>query len=201
MPPQRDAFSGFSRLTPLQAPARSAYPPFRRTSRPKPLAIPNYGFWLVVLLYAKLAGYASTLLLVNTLAWDRGYNEAVIRFALFLCVAGILAAQNWPLRPANLTIRFEPDAILQTGAPIPFKIQVTDSEHNPVVEAKVTLEIHRPDHSMVTVYKASAIDRGIYVAKPVFPAPGAWEVYVEVRWEDQHGGRTIEYNVPKTAAP
>jgi hypothetical protein len=90
---------------------------------------------------------------------------------------------------------------LQSGVKIPFRIQVINPEQRPVTEAKVTLEIHRPDHSMVTVFKAPAVDRGVYVAKPIFPSPGTWEVYVEVRWEDQHGARTIEYNVPRSATP
>ena len=130
-----------------------------------------------------------------------GYNEAVKLLVLALCVSGILLAQDWPLRPANFTIRFAPDAVLQTGVPIPFKIQITDARQNPLTDAKVTLEIHRPDNSMVTVFKAPAIDRGVYMAKPVFPEPGTWEVHVDVRWEDQHGGRTIEYNVPRSATP
>ncbi|MGH8164743.1 MAG: FixH family protein [Rhodanobacteraceae bacterium] len=121
--------------------------------------------------------------------------------ALAVCATGLAFAQNWPVRPANLTIRFAPATELMSGVPIPFKIQVTDPLHKPVVQAKVTLEIHRPDRTKTAVFKAPAIDRGVYMAKPVFPSPGTWEVYVEVRWEDQHGGRTIKYNVPRSAAP
>lgn len=118
-----------------------------------------------------------------------------------LCATGLLFAQNWPVRPANLTIRFEPATELVSGVPIPFKIQITDPRHKPVLQAKVTLGIHRPNETTTKVFKASAIDPGVYMAKPVFPSPGTWDVYVEVRWQDQQGGRTIEYNVPRNVAP
>jgi hypothetical protein len=120
---------------------------------------------------------------------------------LALCTAGLVFAQNWPLRPANFTIRFAPDTELVSGVPIPFKIHVSNPHHNPVTQAKVTLSIHKRDQTKTTSFKAPAIDRGVYEAKPLFPTPGTWEVVVEVRWLDQHGARTIEYNVPRTVAP
>lgn len=121
--------------------------------------------------------------------------------ALALCATGLVFAQNFPVRPSNLTIRFEPATELVSGVPIPFKIQVTDPLHKPVLQAKVTLEIHRPDRTMTKVFKAPSIDRGVYMAKPLFPSPGTWEVVVQVTWQDQHGARTIEYNVPRNVAP
>lgn len=122
-------------------------------------------------------------------------------FALALCATGLVFAQNWPVRPSNLTIRFAPATELVSGVPIPFRIEVIDPRHKPVLQAKVTLEIHRPDRSMTKVFKAPAVDPGVYMAKPLFPSPGRWDVYVEVSWEDQHGARTIEYNVPRNVTP
>ncbi|MGH9652131.1 MAG: FixH family protein [Bryobacteraceae bacterium] len=120
---------------------------------------------------------------------------------LALAAAGLVFAQNWPLRPANFTIRFAPYTELVSGVPISFKIHVTDALHKPVVQAKVTLAIHKRDQTKTTSFKAPAVARGVYEAKPLFPTPGTWEVVVQVTWLDQHGARTIEYNVPRSVAP
>lgn len=105
--------------------------------------------------------------------------------------------------PGNYNIRFEPDAKLQTDAPIPFHITVTDARHNPLTNATVTLQIELPEHAHVKVYKAPALDQianpGVYVAKPVFEEPGTWSVYVEVRRNDHMSARTIEFSVPRSA--
>ncbi len=112
--------------------------------------------------------------------------------ALLICVFGLLLAQE---RDGNFDIRFEPTAILQTGAPVPFRIAVKDDLQKPLTQAKVTLQIEMPDHSHVQVFPASAINPGIYVAKPVFPVAGEWSVYVEVRRNNQMSARTIQFSV------
>jgi len=110
-----------------------------------------------------------------------------------MAVAGLLWAQE---RPANFTIRFGPDADLQTNAQVPFAIHVTDDLGKPVENAKVTLQIETPQHERVEVFKAPMTDRGVYVAKPVFPSAGAWSVYVEVRRDGALSARTIDFTVP-----
>jgi hypothetical protein len=47
----------------------------------------------------------------------------------------------------NFIIRFEPKAVLQTQAVIPFEIDVKDDLHNPLVQEKVTLQIETPEHT------------------------------------------------------
>lgn len=108
-------------------------------------------------------------------------------------------------RPGNFTIRFEPTADLQTDAPIPFQITVTDAERRPLINATVTLQIERTNHTHVKLLKAPPVDTrgnpGVYMAKPVFDLAGEWNVYVEVhrqngRW-DEMSARTIQYNIPQ----
>ena len=112
--------------------------------------------------------------------------------ALLLCVFGLLFAQEGE---GNFVIRFEPTAILQTGAPVPFKIDVKDDLQKPLTQAKVTLQIEMTDHSHVQVFPASAVNPGIYVAKPFFPVAGEWSVYVEVRRSNRVSARTIQFSV------
>ncbi|HTU43934.1 MAG TPA: FixH family protein [Bryobacteraceae bacterium] len=128
-----------------------------------------------------------------------------MKLAAFLLLGlGLLFAQE---RNGNFGIRFEPTAVLQTGAPIPFQITVHDTNHNPLPNAKVTLQIETPNHTHVKVFAAPPVDQraqpGVYVAKPVFDIPGEWNVYVEVhrrngRWEEM-SARTIQFTVPETA--
>jgi hypothetical protein len=66
-----------------------------------------------------------------------------------------------------------------------------------VHEAKVTLQIETKDHTHITVFKAPETERGVYLAKPVFPEPGQWNVSVEVHRNDQVSTRASEYVVPK----
>jgi YtkA-like len=122
--------------------------------------------------------------------------------ALLFCALALLMAEE---REGNYSIRFEPTAVLQTGAPIPFQITVHDADHKPAIDAKVTLQVETADHTHVKVFPAPAADQranpGVYIAKPVFDAAGEWNVYVEVhhqngRW-DEMSARTIEYNVPQ----
>lgn len=108
-------------------------------------------------------------------------------------------------RDGNFNIRFEPTAVLQTDAPIPFQITVNDANHKPLADGKVTLQIETANHSNVKVFPAPPLDQranpGAYVAKPVFPSAGEWSVYVEVhrqngRW-DEVSARTIQFSVPQ----
>ncbi len=98
-------------------------------------------------------------------------------------------------REGDFSIRFEPMAILQTGAPIPFHIKVQDARHQPVTDAKVTLQIETAEHKQVEKFKAVSIGEGVYTAKPVFSDPGEWLVFVEVHLNDQVSGRTISFIV------
>lgn len=120
--------------------------------------------------------------------------------ALLLLLGGFAFAQE--VTPGNFNIRFEPFVKLQTDAPIPFHITVTDALHNPVIGATVTLQIETPEHAHVKVYKAPPLDQianpGIYIAKPVFEQPGTWNVYVEVRRNNHMSARTIEFSVPRS---
>ena len=100
-------------------------------------------------------------------------------------------------REGNFTIRFEPTAILQTGAQIPFQITVTDDLRKPVVEAKVTLQIETADGKNVQVFKAPSIGSGQYLSKPVFPQPGQWNISVDVQRNGDESRRTVEFTVPK----
>ena len=122
--------------------------------------------------------------------------------ALLLLGLGLLFALE---REGNFTIRFEPTATLQTGAPIPFQITVHDAAHKPLPDAKVTLQIETANQTHVKIFPAPAVDTranpGIYVAKAVFDVPGKWSVRVEVRREnaqwDEVSARTIEFTVPE----
>ena len=108
-------------------------------------------------------------------------------------------------RDGNFSIRFEPTAQLQTGAPIPFQITATDSAHKPLPDAKVKLQIEMANHTHVQVFPAPAVDPranpGVYVAKPVFDAAGEWSVYVEVRREngrsEEMSARSLTFTVPE----
>ncbi len=113
---------------------------------------------------------------------------------LLLCALG-LAAQQAPEQPGDFNIRFEPTAKLQTGVEVPFQITVTDSLNKPLIQAKVTLQIETLDGKDVKVYKAPAVNPGVYVAKPIFPASGEWNVYVEVHRNNQMTARTIQFSV------
>jgi hypothetical protein len=115
---------------------------------------------------------------------------------LLLLTAGLLIPAGQE-QEANFTIRFEPTAVLQTGAPIPVQITVTDARQKPIEQAKVTLQIETTDHKQVQVFRAPAISPGVYVAKPVFPATGQWSIYVEVRRNDRMSSRTDQYDVAK----
>jgi YtkA-like len=125
----------------------------------------------------------------------------VKRFALFFCAFGLLLAQDQPDQPGNYSIRFEPAARLQTDVQIPFHIRVSDARDRPLQNATVTLTIETAAHDSIKVFKAPAIDEGVYVAKPVFTAPGTWDVRVDVRRNNFVGSKAEEYNVLKSTEP
>lgn len=109
-----------------------------------------------------------------------------------LCAFGLLAAQA---REGDFDIRFEPTVKLQTGVEVPFSITVRDALHKPVQNAKVTLQIEAKEGAQVKVFPATAVSPGSYIAKPVFPNPGDWSVYVEVRRDNEMSARTIQFQV------
>jgi len=98
-------------------------------------------------------------------------------------------------REGNFDIRFEPTAKLQTGVQVPFRIAVKNDLGNPVVGAKVTLQIETSEHTRAQTFPAPGTDRGVYIAKPTFPAEGEWNVYVEVRLDNRMSARTIQFSV------
>jgi nitrogen fixation protein FixH len=114
--------------------------------------------------------------------------------AVLLCALGLLLAED---REGNFQLRFEPTAKLQTNIDVPFEIHVLDGLKKPLPNAKVELSIILTvDESHLTTFKAPAIGReGVYLAKPVFPVPGQWDVAVTVRRGDQVTTRTIQFNV------
>ena len=111
---------------------------------------------------------------------------------VWLCALGLLRAQE---REGNFDIRFEPTAILQTGAEIPFRITVKDALRKLLPDAKVTLQIETKEGADVKVFPASAVNPGIYIAKPVFPRSGEWSIYVEARRGNEMSARTIQFQV------
>ena len=128
-----------------------------------------------------------------------GYNKGVKFVALLLCGFGLVLAQEGAERNGNFDIRFEPTAKLQNAVPIPFQVTVKDALNKPVVGAKVTLQIEMLDHTRVNVYPAAGLNPGVYVAKPVFPVAGEWNVYVEVHRSNEMSARTIQFSVADTA--
>jgi hypothetical protein len=112
--------------------------------------------------------------------------------ALLLLAAGLAIPYD---RDGNYNIRFEPMAVLQCKAPIPFHIKVEDARRQPLTDAKVTLQIETSEHKDVQIFKATEIGAGIYSAKPVFPEAGEWIVLVEVHRNDDVGARTITFEV------
>jgi hypothetical protein len=115
--------------------------------------------------------------------------------ALLLFTFGMGFAQQTPPREGNFSIRFEPAVKLQTGVEVPFQITVKNAIRQPLTSAKVTLQIATPDGADVKVFPAPAMDPGVYMAKPIFPKSGEWNVLVEVRRADQVSSRTIQFTV------
>ncbi len=112
--------------------------------------------------------------------------------ALFVCAFGLLLAQE---REGSFDIRCEPTAKLQTGVQVPFAITVRDARHQPLPNAKVTLQIETKDGTDVKVFQAPGTEPGTYIAKPVFPSSGEWSIYVEVRRDNAMSARTLQFQI------
>ena len=117
--------------------------------------------------------------------------------APLLCLVGLVSLYGQQLRNANFDISVEPTAILQSGTEIRFDIHVNDSLHKPVHGAQVTLQIETSDHQQTKVFKATELQEGVYMAKPLFPSKGRWNVYVQAKRDDAMTARSIEYYVPQ----
>lgn len=118
-----------------------------------------------------------------------------MRSLLLVLALGLTAFAG---REGNFVIRFEPKALLQPEAQIPFEIKVMNDIQQPLHEAKVTLQIETKDHQNVRVFKAPEVTEGLYLAKPVFPQAGEWTISVEVHRNDQVSTRTRDVVIPKT---
>jgi|SRR5947209_15425565 len=118
--------------------------------------------------------------------------------SLLLVLALSTSLLGQQIRPGNFTIYAEPTAKLQTDAEIPFQIRVTDDLNKPLVNATVTLQIETQDGRYVQVFRAPAVDRGVYLAKPSFRAPGVWNIYIKVDRNYLESNRTFQYNVPRS---
>ena len=113
-------------------------------------------------------------------------------FAFAFLGLGLAFAQ----RDGNFNIRFDPSAVVQTGVEIPFRINVTDPLRKPVAHAKVTLEINTKEPMDTKLVPATETDPGTYIAKPMFPHSGEWNVYVEVERDGAKTARTKQVLVP-----
>ena len=120
------------------------------------------------------------------------YTKNVKTFAFLFLGLGLGLAQ----RVADYNIRFEPTAIMQTGVEIPFRINVDDDRHKAVRGAKVTLEITTKEPLDTKLLRATETDPGTYIAKPIFPHSGEWNVYVEVDHDGAKSTRTKQVLVP-----
>ena len=106
--------------------------------------------------------------------FPHGYNDGVRRL-LAIVVAVPLFAQQ--VTPGNFNVYVEPTAKLQTDAPIPFQIRVTDALNKPLVDATVSLQIETADGRYVQVFRAPAVDRGVYLATPSSRPSGVWDIH------------------------
>ena len=116
-----------------------------------------------------------------------------MKLLLALLVTAVLVlAQD---SPANFRIRFEPTAKLQTGVQVPFEIHILDAHDQPVREAKVLLVCTQSENDTGVKVEGKAISPGVYIAKPVFPKTGTWNVQVSARREGRESTRVSQYNV------
>ena len=96
-------------------------------------------------------------------------------------------------------MRFEPIAVLQAKVSVPFRINVVDAIGKPLTYASVDLEIARLDGSQPAKFKAPAEDEirmpGVYIAKPIFPESGQWNVTARVERQNLESNRTIQFSV------
>lgn len=116
-----------------------------------------------------------------------------MRLLLALLIAvGLLFGQD---PPANFRIRFEPTAKLQTGTQVPFEIRILDAHDQPVREAKVLLVCTQSADDAGIKVEGKAVSPGVYIAKPVFPKTGTWNIQVSARREGRESTRLAQFNV------
>jgi hypothetical protein len=120
------------------------------------------------------------------------YNRIVKLLLALFFAAGLVVAQD---PPANFRIRFEPTAKLQTGVQVPFEIHILDAHDQPVREAKVLLVCTQSEGDPGISTEGKAISPGLYVAKPVFPKTGTWNVQVRARREGRESNRVVQFNI------
>jgi YtkA-like len=120
------------------------------------------------------------------------YNRSVKLLLAILFVAGLVLAQD---PPANFRIRFEPTAKLQTGVQVPFEINILDAHDQPVREAKVLLICTQSENDPGISAEGKAVSPGVYIAKPVFPKTGTWNVQVRARREGRESNRVAQFNI------
>ena len=113
---------------------------------------------------------------------------------LALCLLGFAFAADE--KEGNFTIRFEPTAKLQANVEVPFEVRVTDDRRRPLQrDDSVELSIGQPDEAPLRTLKAWFVQPGLFIAKPVFPADGKWDLTVTARRENQISRRTISFSV------
>jgi hypothetical protein len=120
------------------------------------------------------------------------YNKTVRLLPGFLVAAALLFAQD---PPANFRIRFEPTAKLQTGVQVPFEIHILDAHDQPVREAKVLFVCSQSEADAGIKSEGKAVSPGVYVAKPIFPKTGTWNIQVSARREGRESTRVAQFNV------
>ncbi len=120
------------------------------------------------------------------------YNRIVKLLLALFVAAGLVIAQD---PPANFRIRFEPTAKLQTGVQVPFEIHILDAHDQPVREAKVLLVCTQSEGDPGIRTEAKATTPGVYLAKPVFPKTGTWNIEVRARREGRESTRLAQFNV------
>jgi uncharacterized GH25 family protein len=99
-------------------------------------------------------------------------------------------------REGNFKIRFEPTARLQSKTEVPFEIHVMDSRGQPLQrEARVDISIVQQDREPEKGIRAFFIQPRVFLAKPVFPRDGQWDVTVVARRDNQVTRRTTTFSV------
>lgn len=113
---------------------------------------------------------------------------------LLFCLMGVAIAAGE--KEGNFTIRFEPTAKLQPDVEVPFEVHVTDDLHKPLQRnADVQMSIAPEHQAVVKTIRAWFVQPGVFIAKPVFPSDGQWDVTVTARRENQSTTRTITFAV------
>lgn len=116
---------------------------------------------------------------------------------LILCLFAVGLALAAPdVKEGNFTIRFEPSAKLQTNVEVPFDVRITDDRGKALLHnAKVELSIAPEHKEPVKTIKAWFVEPGHFIAKPMFPSDGQWDVTVTARINDRVTTRSITFTV------